>query len=185
MIFADQIRKQIDVMLHPRKAIKEGMSIGDAFRYYYKVGIISMIITSVIVAGLSSWPYGLGVFVELVALTPLGIIIEAALLQVIGYNLFRVFKGKFSDSLTAAVYSSSIFVLFSWLLLIPGINIVFIAIFAVWQFIVLIIGLAQVHKTTALTSFGIILVTCIILAVIVVLIGLFVVAGILLPYAHI
>lgn len=183
MIIVDQIKEQLNVMMHP-SSIKSKDVMG-ALAYYYKISIVPVIIllllttvfASSITSAFSSIPglsflAGIGIVVVYAlilllawVLEPIGLLIGAGILQVIGGNLFKVFKGRYNDTLTVFVYGASAGALFVWLTVIPIIGSLISLVISLWALIIYIVGLATVHKTSRLAAFGIIVVAWIIVGI--------------------
>jgi hypothetical protein len=178
MLFIDDIYEQLGAMLHPSNTIKS-RSTGEALKYYYMVTLIPLLITLAIIAFfgsaltgiLSAFQMGslstlttastliaIGIAVLFLwVVEPVMLLIDAAILQVIGGNLFKSFKGRFSDTLSALVYASCAVTLFIWLIFIPFVGIVIISVLGIWSLILQIIGLAKLQKISRLSAFAIII----------------------------
>jgi hypothetical protein len=182
MILIDQTKEQIGVMLHPSEKIN-GRSISASMAYYYKVAIIPLILTVILslvfhsnyLSSISPKLAGLGlvlIIILFVLLVPLGILINAGILHIIG-KLFNVFKGSYADSVAAVTYASCTFTVAYWLTSIPILGILIVIIFAIWEFIILVIGLAKLHQTSWPMALMIILIPVIILCIITVVLVFF------------
>ncbi len=176
MIFVDEIKKEISIMLHPSKA--SSMSIGQALSFYYKLAfipfILSLILTYVlgntIFPGWSSfvsesgWLAGLPLMlirllidlVGFLVLFPISILIYAGLFHLFGKFLFKIYKSDYKDTVTGVIYALGANILVSWLIIIPIIGFITL-IFSLWSTIILILALAKLQKTSGLASFGVIL----------------------------
>ena len=175
MIFIDEIKEQLNVMLHPGSAIKS-RSVGDSLKYYYKLAFIPMVLSLILVyiagAALGSVMSFLGmsalssssimlilglILLLILVLEPIGLFINAAILQAIGGNLFKAFKGRYNDTFSAITYASCTGILFIWVLVVPLIGFLIFAILGVWSFIIEIIGIAKMQKVSRLAAFAIII----------------------------
>lgn len=185
MILVDEIKNQIQVMLHPSENIKS-MNVGEAIFYYYKIMIIplilyvimSLVFKSYITSLLSALPSSMAAFgptlflvfsvLEFLIGYPIGILITAGLVQFIGKNLLKILKGEYSDTVSALTYSSSVIVLVVWLGYVPILGTLVAFIFDIWSLIVCIIGLAKLNKTSGLAAFGALVATAIIVGIVIV-----------------
>lgn len=199
MIFVDELKKAIDVMLLKDKTPK-AMGVGEALGFYYKATLIPMILTiiiSVIVGtlaiglisgvlstvtqsssvgslfGLAGVGFGL-IFVLFIVLTywvitPIGLLIEAAIYHVIG-KLFRQFKEGYNATFNAMVYTAMISSVLLFLMFIPLLGIIIAIIASIWAFISIIIWIARFQKISGLMSFLILIVTWIIIYAIIFLV---------------
>jgi hypothetical protein len=182
MILVDEIKNQIDVMLHPGSAIKAPMDLKDALVYYYKVAIIPMVLfilfgsifynsgsfgmlTKYFGVGSTAVTIGLGIFIFLV-LEPIGMFIDSALYQLFGKYVFKKYKSGYGNTFTGVMYGISTMMLFYWLTVIPVIGSVLLLIIVIWSFVVQIIGLSKLQKISAWTSFGVILGSVIVVLII-------------------
>ncbi len=184
MIFIDEIKEQLNVMLHPSSAAKS-RSVGDSLKYYYKLVFIPMIISLVLVyigssllgdimslAGMRALSslsifsiMGLVLLLFLV-IEPISLLINAAILQAIGGNLFKAFKGKYDDTFSAIVYASCSVMLFFWLLLVPILGTLILAILGIWSLIIEIIAIAKMHGTSRLAAFVIIIGSAVLIGIV-------------------
>ncbi len=193
MIFVDQIGKQIDVMLHPRKAINKGLILSKALGYYATLGFLAfllflilgsiVIITNPSAVGLLLAHIGMGIgtaasfallalagVILFFGLMPISMLINAWVYRLVGKNLFRAFKGRFSDTVTAYAYAVSlmafVYGLAPLLLEGPAAILLFVAlfvIFIVWAYIILILGISRIHRISALAVLGILVAEMVIL----------------------
>ncbi len=189
MSFVGDIKRGIDSVFHPDRNTKVGMSVGRALSFYYEFSILPFI-AFVIVASLMlylnaavfntvpflSMLYGstLGVVAVAIAavllfwiLIPIGFLINAAIYQVIGKYFLRAWKGDYSKTFMATMFGSLPIVLFYWLMPVPVLGALAIAVFAVWSFVVLIIALSNAQKVSRLQSVGVVLISAAIIFIIV------------------
>jgi hypothetical protein len=180
MIFVDELKSGFEVMLHPSKKTKKRIKTGEALKYYYKFSFIPMIleiILSILILNsvplyMQPLPQGIGVVVLVMIsvvlfwmLMPLGIVVFAAIIQVIG-RLFGMFKGKYSDSLTSVVYGALPGAGLFWLADLPVIGAAVLIVAFVWGLYVTVAALSNQQGTRKLGAFGVILVSGVVLFVI-------------------
>lgn len=196
MIFLDQIKAQLGIMVHPGARIKKGMKVGEALGYYYKTAVIPMVIfiilglvfknvgsfsglEAVVGAGNSSFLVVLlGLFIFLV-LEPLGLLIDSAIFHLFGKYVFRKFRQDWSVTFTAMTYSVATVILFYWLSVIPVVGTFLLLVFSLWGLIVLIIGLSKLQKISGMASLGVVIGTVVIVAVVALIIAIGVAAAFL------
>lgn len=189
MSFLGDIKRGIDSVFHPDRNTKTGMSLGRALSFYYEFSILPFI-TFVIVASLMlylnaavfntvpflSMLYGstLGVVAVAIAavllfwiLVPIGFLINAAIYQVVGKYFLKVWKGDYSKTFMATMFGSLPIILFYWLMPIPILGAIAIAVFAIWSFVVLIIALSNAQKVSRLQSVGVVLISAAVIFIIV------------------
>ena len=190
MIILDEIKEQLAVMLHPNSTIKI-RDVGNSVGYYYKISVIPVILllTFLTVLGMTAGPFSAGLAARYVGtsisigtivagidiellifiwvIVPIGLLISAVILQIIGGNLFKIFKGKYDGTISVLVYGAAIILLFSWLIFIPIIGGVLLALLIIWSLIVEIVGLVKVHKTSRLAVFGLMIGAVIIISLLI------------------
>jgi len=173
MIFIDELKEAVNIMLHPGTATQKERSIRAAIAFYYKVLAIPLILYIILAlaipkptlnSSMSSSPFATLtlLIVILLIVSPLVLLVDAGLYHLFGKFLFKVFKNPYSNTFTATVYSTVPFVLLVWLLgfisianpvLLVGILIIFV-ILGIWGVIITIIALANQQKTSRLTAFA-------------------------------
>ncbi len=166
MIFLDQMREGLNIMLHPTKASYKSHSIGGALGFYYKFSLIPLVLY-IIFSLFSAYPIIsalIGIIIILIA-APIGFFIGSAFYHGFG-SLFGVFKKPYQNTFSAMVYGVIPSIMFIWLLPIPILDIISI-IFDIWAFIVMIFALARLQNVEALTAFGVIVATGIIIGAII------------------
>lgn len=196
MMFVDELKVGIGAAMHPSKETRKQMSTKQAIAFYYKFSLIPVAI-AIIIALAASALLGatsslLGIYSHmpthfallsvllpiliLWVLVPVGFLINALFLQLIGRNLFNSFKGRYSNSITALVYGEMPAVGLFWTGFIPIIGTVILVIAGIWGFIVQIIALSNQQKTSRLVAFVIMIATSFLVGIIfygIVLGGLF------------
>ncbi|MGC8675934.1 MAG: hypothetical protein ACP5T3_00240 [Candidatus Micrarchaeia archaeon] len=206
MSYAEDLRKAWNMLWSPSRESKVNMDVGKALKFYYKIGVLGMIVyfvigAALIAAGITASSYvplmqgsafsayssyvsfGLLVFSGLVyflVLIPISIAINSLLYQLVGRYLLRSWAGDYRKTFTAVTFSYMPLILFFWLMLVPFARIL-IAIFAFWQIIVLIVALAEQQKTSRTNSFVAILATVILSMIFAMLVVAFLVPS-LLPF---
>ncbi len=192
MLFVDEIRTGINIMLHPTEATKGSKDIGGIFTYYYKLSFIPLVLMIIVMLALVSLIggimnrisvigsafAGLGIFSAIVfpiailwVFMPIGFLVSAGLLQIFG-KLSRQFKADYVKTLNAVIYGAVPSILFYWIFFVPLLGGIVNIIMAVWGLIVLIIALANQQKMSAFTALGVVILTAILIGIIAVIIGL-------------
>jgi hypothetical protein len=174
MIFVDEIKEGLNIMLHPQDATMKEKSISQSLLFYYKVLAIPLaiyILLSFAFARVASAGAFLAWFSLLayLVLVPIMFFFSAFLYHIFG-KLFKVFKEGYDKTFTAVIYGSIPTIIFIWLKPIPIVSFLSI-IFEIWGFIVAIFALSNQQKTSKLAAFGVILATGIVIAIIIILIG--------------
>mgnify|MGYP001626395312 CR=1 FL=1 len=174
MIFIEEIKEGLNIMLHPQTATMKERSISQSILFYYKVLAIPFIIyiltVFIFVGGvIGAFLVGSSLLTFLV-LMPIMFFFSAFLYQIFG-KLFKLFKGGYNKTFTAVVYGYMPIIIFLWLDLIPIISFLPI-IFEIWGFVISIFALSNQQKTSKLAAFGVILITSIVIAIIVITIRL-------------
>ncbi len=192
MLFVDETKQIIDIMLLKGKA--QQMSVGEALGFWYKASLIPAILAAIVagililvgasvVSGLLG-PLGsvlggigaavviVGIFVSVWIITPIAMIIGAAILHFFGKTLLRQFKNSYSATLAATVYAELIGIFLLFITEIPVIGWIISIIVGIWSFVALLVWLARFQNTSWVMA----LVT-IIVEVIVIVVILFVVLG--------
>lgn len=168
MSLLDDFKKGIDVSLHPDTGTKAKMTSSDALMMYYKFSVIPVIISVLIVLILGSLifhalQYTLFSWVTTIILVifvavyfwimiPIGMLVIAVIYHVIG-KILGFFKGSYSNTLTAVVYSNLLPAGVIWILIIPILGWLLMALIGLWSIYVLCMAFANQHKTTALKGF--------------------------------
>ena len=163
MVIVEEYKQAINMLFHPGSKIKS-MEISDALMYYWKATLIPFVITLIEiieiggifsallnVAQVSSVPYlslllsiGLPIFAIIwwVIIEPISLLVNAFVLHLFGKYLFKWFKGDYADTFAGSVYAiTSGFSLFwipviGWLIAMVG------------AFIIELIAIANLNKTT-------------------------------------
>lgn len=179
-----------NLIWQPNQATKRKIQVWDALKLYYKVMIlpfIAYVILSVASAAVGAplvssiipttspllgagAGLGLavaGVVVWLFAIIPLGTFINAAIYQVVARHLLHSWKGDYYKTFAAVLFSTFPLVIFSWLLVLPGVKLLLFSLFALWGLVLLLIGLAGQHGITRLNSAVTILLSVILVGLVV------------------
>jgi hypothetical protein len=172
MIFVDQMKEGLNIMLHPTEANYESHGIGGSLTFYYKLSLIPLILY-IIFSTLSTNPLFsmLRGIISIWVVAPIGFFIASLLYHAIG-KLFKAFKNPYQNTFSAMVYGVIPSIMFIWIQPIPIINLLVI-IFEIWAFIVMVFALAKLQSTKPLTAFGIIIATFV---VIIILVAIFAIA---------
>jgi hypothetical protein len=188
MMIVDEYKSSLSSLIHPKTATSKRMNFSKAIFYYYKstlIPVIILIMTALLLPNLvfvpaTHWqprtqfsgpqslqfqflsvPLIFNIIIFFFVLTPIYILISAAVLQIIGKNLFRWFKGSYADSITSLVYAFSAAYSLYWIF---GINLIG---YIIGLFVVSIYGVANQQKIDVIYSFLVLAITTIVMAVIV------------------
>ncbi|MGC8586665.1 MAG: hypothetical protein ACP5K5_03950, partial [Candidatus Micrarchaeia archaeon] len=111
-----------------------------------------------------------------VVFIPVGIIVNSGIYHLIIKNLFKMYKQNYNAAFTAFTYGMIPIILVYWLLPVPLLNMMLLAIFGLWSFIIEIIAISNLLSMSRLKALGTIIldgiIVGIIIYVIVVIIGL-------------
>lgn len=192
MLFVDEIRTGINIMLHPTAATKGSKDIGGIFTYYYKLSFIPLVLMIIVMLALASLVGGimnkipaiggafaalgiLGAIVLPIAILwvfmPIGFLVSAGLLQIFG-KLSKQFKADYAKTLNAVIYGAVPSVLFYWIFFVPLLGGAVNIIMSIWGLIVLIIALANQQRMGSFAALGVIILTAIVVGIIVGLVAL-------------
>lgn len=188
MIFVDDLKKAIDIIMHPGKSTAKKMKIVDSYKLYYKVSVVPAIIfvilatlaTSVIASLFASIGISAGVataalvllgLVFLWILAPIELLIDAAILHLFGKFLLKTFKGTFEDTFAGLVYGQLAVLSLFWVALIfflisPVLTLLILVLLALWGIVVMIIALANLNKTSRLAVIGTFVVEVVVILII-------------------
>jgi len=181
------LKEGIDAALHPSKGTKQKMTVLDALAFYYKFSLIPLIllvVVSLIVVNIlpqaatqlsQLGPSG-GIFIA-VALVfylwlaiPIGLLVESLLYHIIG-KVLGFFKGTYSDTFTAVVFSALPVIGLVWLIFIPLLGSVIVFVASIWSIYVISVAFSNQHKTTVLNGFLVWLVLFIVAIILVALVA--------------
>lgn len=167
MIFWDDFKHAIDVSLHPGKGTKKPLDMGGVFAAYYKAAAIPLFVfvllgaldTFIFIgapyAGTASVLFAVVALVVVLILGPIALFVSALVLHLFGKAIFRAFGGDLEDTLAAIYYSVLPRFALLWLLPIPGLGAIAAVLSVPWSVLVLIIALANLHRTSRLAAFGV------------------------------
>jgi hypothetical protein len=194
MIFVDDLKRGVDIALHPKREAGGKMTMGEAIRFYYKFSVIPtvlFIISSAIFANSASAfamplkyfaSYG-AVGAALLAaamfwiLEPLGMAIDAAIFHFFGKTVLKSFKNRYDATFTAMVYAILPALLLYWLTPIPIIGIAAIIAVVGWELIVLILALSRQQNVSAMRAVGVVLLATVVVLLIAVIVSVGVALG--------
>ncbi|MCL4388236.1 MAG: hypothetical protein M1564_00595 [Candidatus Marsarchaeota archaeon] len=175
MIFISDFIKAVRISLYDEDSISHGLSAKKAFGFYYKSTVVPIIVSAAILllfgssiaqyssSGIGGFPGSqLGVtsapfsaayelafdILTMLVLIPAMILFEAFFYHVVGYGLMRRFKGGFSNTASAVVYSFMPLVALSWSFEIPVVGTLAKLIGIFWGFVILVAALAKLHGTS-------------------------------------
>ncbi|MGC8662775.1 MAG: hypothetical protein ACP5RT_03250 [Candidatus Micrarchaeia archaeon] len=174
----DTYGKAIDIMFHPDSSTKKSMRIGEALAFYYTLAIIPLIL-SIIVTMVIYIPANLffggatkGIMLLIMVLTylvftPLGLIINSEIYNLIIKGLFKMYNQGYDAVFTAFTYGAIPLILTYWLLRVPFIGMALILLSGLWGFIVEIIAISNLLSMSRLKALGTILLNSIVLVIII------------------
>ena len=185
MGITSDLKAGLQVMLHPGENTKKSMEVGEAYSWYFKATLIPLaaliVVALVLASAFASSPiysliglhlFGLGIASAIVVpllfvwvLIPVGILISAGLYHIVG-TWAGVFKGDFNKTLTATMFSKMPTTIFLFTAIVPAAA-AFYVLFAIWELIVLLIGLSNQQKLKWPVALGIVVMTVVIVAVII------------------
>ena len=193
MSIMDNLKSAFDVLLHPGKETKKGMSIGDALKFYYSVMIIPLILGVIVSLALnaSNLTVGVisvaGILLSFVVLFPIGILVDAGLYHLVIGRLFKLYKGDYSKPVMAFTYAMMPSVLVYWLVgpltskagflgglagVAPALGATYVVgevlsiIFGIWSIVIMIIALSNQVAISRLKALGTLLLEWIIIGII-------------------
>lgn len=161
MSIKDNISEGFEALFCPSKAAAKDRKIKGALKIYYSVAIVGFVFAAIIFTAnyfssalpLSGTGWAGGQFGELVFIAfllfvaePLGLFIDAALLQLIGKYFLKSWRGDYSRTFTAQMFSAMPAVLLFWLLIIPDFYVIALFVVMVWDLVILTIALSQQQK---------------------------------------
>ena len=183
MIFFDEIKEQLKVMVFPSKAVK-AKPLAGSLAYYYKLSFLPLLLTILLSylhtstlsgivlllnPGLERSSFLIIALLEVLLLwgiMPLLLLFNALIIYIIGDKLFKALKGKPADTANALIYSLSSLVLFVWLAVVSPLGIALLVIFLFWAFIIEIIALSKLQKLSRLGALAIIIFSSFIISVV-------------------
>ena len=167
-------------VMHPNQNTGKKMSIEESLKMYYMFSVLPVVLLIVLgaiavslLAGVLSLLPGIGgmlgaigggigiIWVIVTAivyfwiLVPIGILVDAALYHLVGGAILKWFKGGYSGTVTAVTYQMMTVVSWIWLLVIPVIGALAVAILALWSLYVLFASLAAQHGTSKGKAFAV------------------------------
>ncbi|MGC8730574.1 MAG: YIP1 family protein [Candidatus Micrarchaeia archaeon] len=172
------LKKAINIMLHPGEATKETMNVKEALKFYYKVGLLPFLIFLIVglmesiiigwnyhvVAGVIFGSMVFIVFLSYLVIIPLGLLVQAGLFHLIIGKLFSMYKGSFNLPFTAYVYGTVPFLLVPLALVLIilfgfalALIIIIMIIMTVWSLIVSIIAMANQLGMSKTKAFAVML----------------------------
>ena len=204
MSFMKDWKRGVGAVFHPDQNTKSGMSIGRSLALYYQFSVFPFIAFVVIAslvlhfgaATMSTVPF-LSLFSNYMysvvavvlsavllfwVLVPIGIFINAAIYHLVGNYFLRVWKGDYSRTFMAVVLGDLPLILFYWLVPVPILGILVLAVFTIWNVVVLTIALSNSQKVSRLASIGVIFVSVAVMLLIVFMIMAFSSASLLSLY---
>lgn len=167
MIIVEEIKQQINAMLHPEKSITNSMSIVEGLTYYYKLSIIPFVIYLLLDIGLNGFS-NLTLIIDVALFwifIPIGTLISAGILHFFGKSVFRKYNGDLKGTFTAETYAVAVVILFAWTGFIPVVGGYIPDIFEIWAFFVLVLGQCNLQKINGLPSALVVIGTGIVLGI--------------------
>ncbi len=181
MGFGSDLGFALRVIIAPGKNAKKALTVGSALKIYYEASIVPLLfaifigvllldagiqnitvplIGSFAVFGMQA-ALALAIIISMWVLVPIGLFINAFFYQIIGKRVLNAWNGAYEKTFAASMFGVLPQTMLYWLLAIPILSIIALAIIFVWNFIVLIIGLAVQQKTSRVNAFVAILATVI------------------------
>jgi hypothetical protein len=180
MEYAEYLKLWANIMLHPGKNTKKELSVKNAFKMYYALAIIPVVLGLVLVyleggfnpfsatAGFASMHYALFetlnnykvaigaafVLLLILVLEPVSMLANSALYHLIVCKLFRVYNKKYPAVFTAVMYGVLPALMVYWLYPAGYIGSLFMGIFGIWGLVVEIIALSNLLKISRLKALG-------------------------------
>ncbi|MGC8669695.1 MAG: YIP1 family protein [Candidatus Micrarchaeia archaeon] len=183
--FFDEYKKAINIMVHPGKNTKEGMSIKESLKFIYTISLIPLVIGLLLTLLLSNSQIaqsplsivlggGIGfvqstIFLLLIylVLIPLSVLIDSGFYHLIIKRLFGMYKKTYDYAFTAFTYSIIPLVFIYWTIHIPIVNILLLILFGIWSFVIEIFALSNLMGISRLMALGTIILSDVIVAVII------------------
>lgn len=193
----DDLKNAFDVILHPTTYSYKNMSLGEGIIKFYKVMLIPMILLMIISAlfissiassgGLFGSIFGaatigiviISILIDYIIVIPIGLIISAAVIQLIAGSLLKWYKGGFGATFGGLIYGIFPSLLLTWLTPIPILGAIISIIIFFWVIVVETFALSKLHNISAMKAFGGLVITGIIIFVIVIIIALILGAALL------
>jgi hypothetical protein len=190
----DTFKDGIDAVLHPEKITKSAKTVGDGLALYYKFSVIPLVLLAIVafgagfvlqgvvaatglvnglLAGNLVWLAVVAVVLYVWGLIPIGLLIFSVILHWIGKGLGE-WKGDFAATFTAAVYGMFLPLAILWLTVLPIIGGLIQLVAFVWSIYVLVVALANLHKTSRVGAFVVLVAS----AVVIWLVALWVATGV-------
>lgn len=191
MIFVDELKKAIDVMLLKNNDAKS-MSVGGSLAFYYKASLIplilNVILTVIMFVALGSVSGGLlgsagsllggaiGILAVVVIIfaywivIPLGLLIDAAIYYVIG-RLIGVYKQGYDAAFNGVVYGVMPYIVLSFLAVIPLLGGIIGVIAGLWALVALVYWLSKMQKTSYVSTIVVLVIVLILIVILLLIIG--------------
>jgi hypothetical protein len=179
MGFASDFKFAVNVIVAPGKNAKKSLTVGSALKIYYEASILPFLLS--ILVGILLWSIGvqsialpflnsftgfgmvtgiiIAVAVSMWIFVPIGLFINAFLYQIVGKYIFNAWNGNYEKTFAASMFAILPQTFLYWLLAIPVLSIIILAILVVWDLIILIIGLSVQQKTSRVNAFVVIFAT--------------------------
>ena len=174
----NDIKGAIMAVIHPNRHTKRKMTVPEALTFYYKIGGASFVVAAIVELvvymlkgsavggglGLYKGLFGLGLpepfasilmaGVILLVFAPLSFFINSAIYQFICKDIFGIWRGNYSRTFTASVFSYLPIAMLFWGIMLPYVHPLFMAVAAIWSIIVLLIALSNQQGISVLRSAG-------------------------------
>lgn len=182
----DTFRDGIDAVLHPEKITRSAKTVGDGLALYYKFSVIPLVLLAIVAlgagfvlsgvlaaTGLASgllagnlvWVAVVAVVLYVLGLIPIGLLVFSVILHWIGKGL-DVYKGDYARTFTASVYGMFLPLSVLWLTVIPVIGGLIQLVAFVWSIYVLVVALGNLHKTSRVNAFVILVAAAVVVVLI-------------------
>ena len=188
MLFINEWKRAIKIMLHPASNAKKGMGIAGAIKFYYKLSLIPGALAVILVALVSYLTGHVGVYTVIALLTPwilapIGLLIDAVWIHLVG-KLVGKFKKTYASTLTAYVYAEIPCLIIIWLsslmVAMHAVGIYYMLLllltlpFSIWSIIILVYALSNLQSISRLAALGVWLLAIVLIMVLVFMIAMIV-----------
>ncbi len=190
-------QQAVRTILHPNKYTGKKMTVSETLSFYYKVGGMSFVLAAVVelavywfgggatkisgVLGLYTRLFGFGLpepfanivmtAIVLLVIAPLSFFINSAIYQFVCKDIFGIWKGNYSRTFTASVFSYLPIALLFWGLMLPYVHPLFMVAAVIWSLIVLLISLSNQQNISVLKAAGAVLLTALSVMVVIMMLG--------------
>jgi hypothetical protein len=173
MSFKKDLQFGWDMIWHPSKYAKRKLSVSQSLKLYYQIMILPFIAyvlltllgyylgfnaSNAIMPSMSiplftlAAGIGFGIVYLFILLPLISIPINAAIYQVVGKHFLKSWNGDYAKTFSAIMMGTLPLVIFFWLLSVPVVKFLFIAILGIWSLVVLVIALSTQQGISRLST---------------------------------